>query len=58
MGVYLGDSGKLRVIFENIFSRLNIYSEEPFTNGILLRSSDGHYLKDMNGLYLTAKESE
>lgn len=37
---------------------LNLCSAIPILNGIKLLSSDGYILKDSNGLYLTAKESE
>ena len=58
MALYLGSSEKLKITLNNIVYYLNLYSTKPITNGIRLLSSDGYTLKDSNGLYLTAKESE
>lgn len=57
MALYLGRD-KVRINLDNIVYKLNLYSEKPFTNGIILLSSDSYILKDLNELYLTAKEDE
>lgn len=57
MALYLG-SEKVKIILNNVVYNLNLYSEKPIYNGILLLSSDGYVLKDINELYLTAKEDE
>ena len=58
MGLYLGDSGKLKLILDNVVYRLNIFSETIILNGVKLLSSDNYILKDSNNVYLTVKESE
>ena len=58
MGLYLGNSEKLKVILNNVIYRFVTYSETPITNGIRLLSSDGFTLKSSMNSYLTAKESE
>lgn len=58
MGLYLGSSEKLKINLNNILCSLNLFSETPITNNIRLLSSEGYILKDVNGLYLTAKEEE
>ena len=57
MALYLGDS-KVKINLDNSTYTLNLYSSSPVVNGILLNSSDSYILKDVNGLYLTAKEGE
>ena len=57
MALYLG-SDKVKINLDSIVCNLNLYSAMPITNGILLLSSEGYILKDLSGLYLTAKESE
>lgn len=57
MALYLG-SDEVDINLGGILYRLNLFSEIPITNGVLLLSSDGYVLKDLNGIYLTAKESE
>ena len=57
MALYLG-SEKVKINLDGILYNLNLYSEKPITNGIMLLSSDGYILKDLNGLYLTVKEDE
>lgn len=58
MALYLGSSEKLKININNNVYYLNLFSENPITNGIRLLSSDGYILKDSNGLYLTFKEGE
>lgn len=58
MALYLGGSDKLKINLNSILYHLNLYSLAPITNGVMLLSSDDYMLKDSNGLYLTAKESE
>ena len=56
MGLYLGSSGKRKLIWNSIVYRLNYYSKNLILNGVLLKSSDNYILKDKNGVYLTAKK--
>jgi hypothetical protein len=58
MALYLGSSDKLKININNVTYYLNLFSTTPITKGIRLLSSEGYILKDSNGLYLTAKESE
>lgn len=58
MGLYLGNSEKLKINSSNGICNLIISSSSPFVNGVLLLSSDNFILKDLNGTYLTAKEVE
>lgn len=58
MGLYLGSSEKLKIITPGGTCNLIIYSPTPITNGIMLLSSDNYILKDSDGVYLIAKESE
>jgi hypothetical protein len=57
MALYLG-TDKVQINLNGIIYSLNIFSENSILKGIRLLSSDGYVLKDSNGLYLTAKESE
>ena len=57
MALYLGNN-KVKINLNNTIYRLNLYSTSIITNGIILLSSDDYILKDLNGLYLTSKESE
>ena len=57
MGLYLG-SEKLKISLGSLASCLNLYTTTIIVNGIALLSSENYTLKDKNGLYLTAKESE
>lgn len=57
MALYLG-SNKVKINLDNIAYYLNLYSSTQITNCIRLLSSDGHILKDSNGLYLTFKEDK
>lgn len=65
MGICLG-SHKIKLNFGGANCLLNIFSPTsspsapptPTVNGVMLLSSDGYVLKDLNDVYLTAKESE
>lgn len=57
MALYLGND-KVKINLGNTKFCLNLFAEIPMLNGISLLSSEGYTLKDSNGLYLTAKESE
>ena len=57
MALYFG-SEKQKIVLDGVVYCLNLFSEIPIVNGIMLLSSDDYILKDVNGLYLTAKESE
>ena len=56
MALYLG-SKKLKPVLDKVVCCLNVYTSEPIVNGIKLLSSDNYTLRDIDGLYLTAKES-
>ena len=56
MALYLGDSEKLNINLNNILYQLSIFSDPPITNGVLLSTPTNSILKELNGLYLTAKE--
>lgn len=58
MGLYIGNSEKLKISLFNDICNLIIPSSSPITNGIILLSSDDFILKDSKGIYLTAKETE
>lgn len=58
MGLYLG-SEKIKTILNNELFCLNLLpSLSPIVNGALLKTSEDYIWKDLNELYLTAKESE
>lgn len=57
MAIFLGDK-KVKLYFDNIVHSLKFSEVAPVITGVKLLSSDGYTLKDSNGLYLTAKESE
>lgn len=57
MALYLGSS-KQKISAGSSSGYVNFYSTVAMVNGIALLSSDNYMLKDKNGLYLTAKESE
>lgn len=58
MALYLGSSEKLKINLSGVIYYLNLFtsSSNPIVNGVMLKSSDNHILKDSNGLYLTTKE--
>lgn len=53
MALYLGSSEKVKIISNNVKCILNIVI---VSNRLL--SSDNYILKDLNGLYLIAKEDK
>lgn len=55
MALYLGES-KISINNNRIRYLLNLFSEVPILNGLVLLASEGYLLKDSNGIYLTAKE--
>ena len=57
MALYLGSS-KQKISLGSLASYLNLYTTINILNGAALLSSEGYTLKDANGVYLTAKESE
>ena len=57
MALYLG-SNKIKINLNGVTYCLNLFSETIILNGIKLLSSDNYILKDSNGFFLTAKESE
>ena len=57
MALYLG-SDKVRININGIVYDLNLYSEVAILDGLKLLTSEGYVLKDINDLFLTAKESE
>ena len=58
MALYLGSSGKQKIILDNVIYYMNLFSTTPIVNVVRLLSSDNHILKDSNGLYLVPKEGE
>lgn len=58
MAIYLG-SRKQNINIGSSSCHMNFYSTiVSMINGVKLLSSNNYILKDKNGLYLTAKESE
>lgn len=57
MALYLGIE-KQQLNVDGIVYCLNLFSATSIVNGIKLLSSENYVLKDINGLYLTAKEDE
>jgi hypothetical protein len=57
MALYLG-SKKVNINLGSLACYLNLYTPSVLVNGVMLLSSDNYTLKDFNGVYLTAKESE
>lgn len=58
MGLYVGNSGKVKIIINNVEYYLHFFSKTPIINGVRLLSSDRYILKSSDRLYLTAKEEE
>lgn len=57
MALYFG-SEKVEIHLNGVLYDLNSFFKTPTLNGVLLLSSDDYIIKDVNGLYLTAKEEE
>lgn len=57
MGLYLGNSTKLKVTANGSLVRLNVPLSSSL-NGIVLKSSDNYILKSSNERILTAKEDK
>ena len=55
MAVYLGNN-QVQIYINSILYKLNLHSTTPILNGDKLLSLDNYILKDLNGLYLTAKK--
>jgi hypothetical protein len=58
MALYLGSSEELKINLDGVAYCVKLLLETPIENGIRLLSSEGFFLKDSSGLYLTIKESE
>lgn len=58
MALYLGNSEELKVYINGVKYKFNLYSNELIINSNVLLSSDDFILRDINGIYLTAKESD
>lgn len=58
MGLYLGNSEKLKIRINNIVYTLNLFSEVPITNFAKILSLEGFMLKDSNGVFLTVEEDD
>jgi hypothetical protein len=57
MALYLAGD-KVKINLDNIKYCLKLFSTTSILNGIKLLTKDGYILKDANGLFITAKESE
>lgn len=57
MALYLGSSQKQKIKVQGKNHRLTLYFSDRVVNGAL-KSSDGFLLKDINGVFLTAKEDK
>ena len=57
MAIFLGDK-KVKLILDNVIYNIRLSDIASVFNGVKLLSSEGYTLKDSNGLYITAKESE
>lgn len=58
MALHLGSYENLIVNLAGVAYNIQFYTELPITNGVRLISSDNYILKDINGIYLTAKEED
>ena len=58
MALYLGSGEPVKLKLNGVTYTLNLFSSAPILNGVILLSSEGYTLKDINNLFLTAKESE
>lgn len=57
MALYLGSTKKNLNVGSSSF-RVNVSIPVIISNSILLKTLDNKILKDKNGIYITAKESE
>ena len=57
MALYVG-SDRQKIVLNDVVYCLNLFSEIPIINEIKLLSADNYILADVNGIYLTTKESE
>lgn len=57
MALAMGND-KVRIYLDGVLYRLNLYSATPIANGILLVTADDYIIKDVNGLFITAKEED
>ena len=57
MALYLG-SDKVKINYNGCVYNLNLSSTTPTLNNVLLLSSDGYVLTDINELYLIPKEDK
>ena len=57
MALYLG-TDKVSLNFRGVPHSINMIAAALILNGAMLLSSDDYVLKDINGIYLTVKESE
>lgn len=55
MALYLGGE-KVRIRIDGAESKIEFYSENLITNGVLVLSADDYILQDVEGVYITAKE--
>ena len=55
MGLYIGDDGEFKIYLNGKSYKLNFYSKILITNGVRLLTDDDYVLKDIKGLYITAK---
>lgn len=53
MGLYLGNSEKLKINLGDAIYVMNIFSALPTIEEVVLSSSDDCILKDFNGFYLS-----
>lgn len=59
MALYIGSSEKQKVFLNEVKYKFNIYTKGSIVNNVIrLLSSDNYILKDVNELYLIAKESD
>lgn len=58
MAIYLGNGEKVKISFNGSFCSLKVASMPQSVSNNCLISSDDYILKDSDGVYLIAKESE
>lgn len=58
MGLYAGNSSRLRIRFNGVSYTLRVLKELPKINSYRLLSSDNLMLKDRDGLYLVVNNIE